>query len=131
MVSGSKRIFLIRKTYRDTTKQDLGISIEIILGVQYILDVDCRGDNTLLAKKDICDIMMSYLGTFYWGLRREELLLIHLGATPKVWFHVFLQKNTAHHDSFDWYSYENVLIGYIFHSLCPGNTRWWKSQEMT
>jgi len=62
-------------------KQDLGIFIDVMLGIQYILEEDWGKADSLLSKKGICEVMMMYLGTFCWGVCSEELLLVHLGAT--------------------------------------------------
>ena len=68
-------------------KQDLGLSIEVMLELQRLLERDWRNSNDVEERRQVCIASVLFIVAFCWGLRGEELLLIALGATRQVWPH--------------------------------------------
>ena len=65
--------------------QDLGMSIEVMKVAMTILEESWSSADEAEEKFQVVLTARIFLGTFCWGLRGEELLLVSVGGTRKVW----------------------------------------------
>jgi hypothetical protein len=68
-------------------KQDCGLSIDVMLKLQELLeqDWDYAGEEDIENRRAICELAMVFYGTFCWGLRDgEDLFLITVDGTRRV-----------------------------------------------
>ena len=68
-------------------KQDMAISIEVMIEIQKLLERDWISARTANERLLVVIAAMLFIVPFCWGLRGEELLLISLGACRQVWSH--------------------------------------------
>ena len=73
-------------------KQDLGLSIEVMKVAMDLLERSWETATNGKERHQVVVTAMIFLGTFCWGLRGEELLLISVGGTRKVWTAVHAHK---------------------------------------
>jgi len=66
-------------------KQDLGLSIGVMLEVQRALEAQWRVCPSGQERRRVAELAVLFIVVFCWGLRGEEIFLISLGATRKVW----------------------------------------------
>ena len=69
-------------------KQDCGLSIGVMHKVQELLEADWEeSEGDVEARRGIVEVALIFYGTFCWGLRGEDLLLITMCGTRRVWQH--------------------------------------------
>jgi len=66
-------------------RQDLGLSIGVMLEIQRELEVQWTDSRRGRKRRDLAVTAVLFIVVFCWGLRGEEVFLISLGATRKVW----------------------------------------------
>jgi len=66
-------------------RQDLGISIGVMLEIQRDLELRWGTSRSGEERRSLAELAVLFLVVFCWGLRGEEIFLISLGATRKVW----------------------------------------------
>jgi len=66
-------------------RQDLGISIGVMLEVQRELEAQWGASRSSQERRKVAELAVLFIVVFCWGLRGEEVFLISLGATRKVW----------------------------------------------
>jgi len=66
-------------------RQDLGLSIGVMLEVQRDLEMRWSSSGPGQMRRRIAELAVLFVVVFCWGLRGEEVFLISLGAIRKVW----------------------------------------------
>jgi len=66
-------------------RQDLGISIGVMLELQRDLEVRWANSNPGQERRRVAELAVLFIVVYSWGLRGEEVFLISLGALRKVW----------------------------------------------
>jgi len=66
-------------------KQDLGISIGVVLEIQRDLERRWATSRPGPMRRKLAELAVIFIVVFCWGLRGEEMFLISLGALRKVW----------------------------------------------
>jgi len=66
-------------------RQDLGLSIGVMLEIQRDLEVQWLACRSGHERRRVAEVAVLFIVVFCWGLRGEEIFLISLGATRKVW----------------------------------------------
>jgi len=66
-------------------RQDLGLSIGVMLEVQRDLETQWSACRFGHERRRVAELAVLFILVFCWGLRGEEIFLISLGATRKVW----------------------------------------------
>jgi len=66
-------------------RQDLGLSIGVMLEIQRDLEVRWGTSGSSAERRSLAELAVLFIVVFCWGLRGEEIFLISLGATRQVW----------------------------------------------